>query len=77
LYPERTHSLILFEEEKFNEPLMAELFGFSRSFSIQADAKATLSEIAHLGWLPIIGGAAFYLRKKRMERSPDGEDLEG
>jgi Fe-S-cluster-containing dehydrogenase component len=77
LYPERTHSLILFEEEKFNEALMAELFGFSRSFSIQADAKAALSEIAHLGWLPIIGGAALYLRKKRMERSPDGEDLEG
>jgi len=76
LYPEKTHTLILFEKEKFNEPLMAELFGFSRGFSSQADAKAALSEIAHLGWLPIIGGAALYLHRKRMERSPDGEDLE-
>jgi len=77
LYPEETHNLILFEEEQFNESLMAELFGFSRTFSSQADAKATLSQIAHLGWLPIIGGAALYLRNKRIERSPEGEDLQG
>jgi Fe-S-cluster-containing dehydrogenase component len=77
LYPEKTHNLILFEDEAFNEPLMAELFGFSRAFSGQADAKATLSQIAHLGWLPIIGGAAVYLRKKRMERSSGGEKEEG
>jgi Fe-S-cluster-containing dehydrogenase component len=68
LYPEETNILLLFREEEFNEPLMAELFGFSRTYSHQAQAKATITQMAHLGWLPLVGGTYFYLRKKRSER---------
>jgi len=77
LYPEKTSNLILFREEEF--PVMADLFGYSPSFSVQADAKATITEIAHYGWLPFIGGVAFYVdrwRKNRMERlgGPENKD---
>ncbi len=77
LYPEDTNSLIVFKEEDYNEPLMAKQFGFSRRFSLQARAKATITRIAHLGWLPIIGGLFLHLRKNRTERPAGPEQEEG
>ncbi len=77
LYPEETNVLILFQEEKFNEPLLAKQFGLSRRYSLEAKAKAMMTRIAHLGWLPIIGGLCFHLRKNRIERSADSEKEEG
>lgn len=78
LYPEKTANLILFREEEL--PLMAESFGFGRSYSIQADAKASITQISHYGWLPIVGGVAFYVdrwRKNRIERLARPEKKEG
>jgi hypothetical protein len=76
LYPEDSHSLILFDEEKFNEPLLADMFGYTRSYSAQSRAKATLTQLAHLGWLPIIGGLYFYLSGNGIGKStgPDKEE---
>lgn len=77
LYPEDSHSLILFDEEKFNEPMLAGLFGYSRNYSVQARAKATLTQMAHLAWLPIIGGLYFYLRGNGAGQSTGPEKKEG
>ena len=77
LYPEDSHSLILFDEEKFNEPMLADMFGYSRNYSAQARTKATLTQLAHLGWLPILGGLFFYLRGNGNGKPTGPEKEEG
>jgi Fe-S-cluster-containing dehydrogenase component len=74
LYPEKTANLVLFREEDL--PVMADLYGYGSSYSIQADAKATITELTHYGWLPIIGGLAFYIdrwRKNRIDQKGETE----
>ncbi len=77
LYPEDTNTLILFQEEEFNEPLLAKRFGLGRRYSLQARAKAMITRIAHLGWLPIVGGLCLHLRKSRVKRPTASEKEEG
>lgn len=74
LYPEDSHSLILFDEKKFNAPMLADMFGFTRSYSGQARTKANLTQWAHLGWLPIMGGLYFYLRGNGKSTGPEKEE---
>ena len=77
MYPERTSTLILFEEGKFNAPMMTSLFGTSRNYPMQAKAKATLTRLAHWAWLPLIGGWVYYMRENRIDRStgPEKEEV--
>jgi Fe-S-cluster-containing dehydrogenase component len=70
LYPEASNTLVLFAKEEFNEPIMEGLFGLTETYSQQAQVKADITQIAHFGWLPIIGGLGLYIvswRKNRME----------
>jgi hypothetical protein len=57
--------------------MLAGLFGYSRNYSFQARTKATLTQMAHLAWLPIIGGLYFSLRGNGAGQSTGPEKEEG
>ena len=71
LYPEQTNTLILFTPEALNTAMMSRLFGFTREYSVETILKSYVTQLAHFGWIPIIGGLAYYglkWRKNRMEQ---------
>ena len=74
LYPEQTHTLILFAAAAMNTGMMSRLFGFTPRYSGEARMKADVTQVAHFGWIPVLGGLAYYglkWRKNRMERPPE------
>lgn len=71
LYPEATHTLMLFKDEEFNRSLMQNIFGFGEVYPSQAMVKANTTKYIRLGWIPVVGGLVFYVlnwRKNRMDK---------
>ena len=71
LYPEATHTLMLFKDEEFNRSLMQNIFGFGDVYPSQARVKADITKYVRLGWIPVVGGLVFYVlnwRKNRMDK---------
>jgi len=74
LYPGQTHTLILFAPEALNTTMMSRLFGFTREYSVETILKADVTQVAHFGWIPVLGGLIYYglkWRKNRIEQPPE------
>jgi len=65
LYPGQTHTLILFAPEALNTTMMSRLFGFTREYSVETILKADVTQVAHFGWIPVLGGLIYYGLKWR------------
>ncbi len=70
LYPGSTSNLVLFSKDEFKQPAIQELFGLTEQYPQASKVKATVTRVAHLGWLPVIGGLGVWVlnwRQKRIE----------
>lgn len=68
LYPEQTNTLILFTPDALNTKMMSRLFGFTRKYPGEARMKSDVTQLAHFGWIPIIGGLVYNGLKWRKNR---------
>jgi formate dehydrogenase iron-sulfur subunit len=68
LYPSQTHTLLLFRKQEFNEPMLREIYGVTEHYSVEARAKAGITRLARLGWIPVAGGLAYYILNWRRNR---------